>query len=830
MRRNKFAILCLGLLVSFVTLSTAQEVKKITYTGRVIDYKARPVEGATVVCYGLQNKLGKYTSSRDKRDSHSYETLGRVRTTSDGRFSLQVQTEAFSPSYLVASKQGLALGWRETYNVRDHIIRLGRPSQFKGTVVDQAGRPVPGAKVRICLKKEMITRSVIAPLLPEGWFTTRTDAKGQFLFDNVPEGATADFGAEAPGKALIWTTCDFGPGQGEQFTAGRTDIRIVLPPEACIKGQVIEEATNEPVAGVLILVRPASHPNWQHYQDQVYSDSNGKFVITGLAPDKYLLHAISDKKGAGNFTANVKPGQTMRDVKVPLTGYPFEVMVCDAEKGGPIENAYVTVTQKHATTKYTTFRQQLTTDVDGLARFCVPPGECEVQVIKLDYGAIFQSQRVQLEVGQKTRHEVSLPRTAIVLSGEVSDEQGNAISGALVMHQSFGYRFSTLTDANGHFDTNDIHFFSSRLPSSVRVLAQHIPSGLGAAGVLRDPTRTGKSHGRIILKPAYVLTGSVTDPAGRSIPAAYVKLLEGSSSVIVTEVTTDANGVYRIRSVPPPEEGNLKYAIVANADGFGQTAANRIPFHGETARPVHLEPIVLQPADEVISGVVEDSNNQTVAGVSVWVRGPKIIRNYRQMDYGETLTDEQGRFRITGVCKEPLRIYAKSPSPQRLTGQTWANGGNENVKVVLGQKLIFSPSLIGKPLPDLKDLKVDLSPADTDDKMLLVCFWDMQQRPSRNCIIRLAKQAEQLKQKGVTVVVIQTSKIDENTLNEWVKKNNIPFPVGIVQSDVEKTRFAWGVRSLPWLILTNRKHIVRAEGFSLTEIDEKISAIAQKQN
>ena len=825
MRRKYVLIWCLFLTVA----ALGQQTKTLTFTGRVIDHNARPVEGATVVCYGLQHKLGKYTSSRDKRDPHSYEPLGRAHATSDGRFSLQVQTEAFSPSCLVAGKQGLALGWRETYNVRDHIIRLGRPSQFKGTVVDSAGHLVPGAKVRISLKKEMITRSVIAPLLPEGWFTTRTDAKGQFLFDNVPEGATADFGAEAPGKALIWTTCDFGPGQGEQFTAGRMDIRIILPSEACIKGKVVEQETGEPAAGVLILAKPTSHPNWQHYQDQVYSDSNGKFVITGLAPDKYLLHAMSDKKGAGNLTVAIEPGRTVSDIIVSLKGCPLEVIVYDAEKGGPIEDAYVTVTQKHATTKYTTFRQQLTTDANGLARFCVPPGECEVRVIKLDYGAIFQSQRVQLESGQKTRHEVSLPRTAIVLSGEVSDEQGNAISGALVMHQSFGYRFSTLTDVNGHFDTNDINFYSSRLPSSVRVLAQHIPSGLGATGVLRDPARTGKSHGQIILKPAYVLTGSVTDSAGRSIPAAYVKLLEGSSSVIVTEVTTDANGVYCIRSVPPPGD-NLKYAIVAYAEGFGQTAANRIPFHSDTAKPVHLEPIVLQTADEVISGVVEDSNNQPVTGASVWVRGPKIIRNYRQMDYGETLTDEQGRFRITGVCKEPLYIDASSPSAQQQSGQTRANGGNENVRVVLGQKLIFSPSLIGKPLPDLKDLKVDLSPADTDDKMLLVCFWDMQQRPSRNCIMRLAKQTEQLKQKGVAVVAIQASKVNESTLNDWLKEYNIPFTVWIVQGDEEQTHFAWGVRSLPWLILTNRKHIVRAEGFALTEIDEKISAIAQKQN
>ena len=380
-----------------------------------------------------------------------------------------------------------------------------------------------------------------------------------------------------------------------------------------------------------------------------------------------------------------------------------------------------------------------------------------------------------------------------------------------------------------HFDTNDIHFHSSRFPSSVRVLAQHIPSGLVAAGVLRDPTRTGKSHGRIILKPAYVLTGRITDPASRSIPAAYVRLLEGPSNVIVTEVTTDANGVYCIRSVPP-EGDNLKYAIVAYAEGFGLSQVNQIPFHNDTAKPVHMEPIILLPADEVISGVVEDSNDQPAAGVLVEVYGPRFSRTVRQPPCGKTLTDAQGQFRIAGVCKESLRIVAVSPPPQQQSGQTWAHGGSENVRVVLGQKLIFSASLIGKPLPDLKDLKVDLSPADAGDKMILVCFWDMQQRPSRNCIMRLAKQAEQLKQRGVTVVVIQTSKVEENLLNKWVKKYNIPFPVGIIQGDVEKTRFDWGVKSLPWLILTDTEHIVLAEGFALAELDEKINTITQKQN
>jgi protocatechuate 3,4-dioxygenase beta subunit len=548
-----------------------------------------------------------------------------------------------------------------------------------------------------------------------------------------------------------------------------------------------------------------------------------------LAPNKYLLRVISDKEGSGNLTVTVEPGQTVRDVRIPLSkGVPFEVMVYNLENGAPLEDATVTVTQTTATPRYTLFNQRVTTDANGLTRLHVPPGECEIRVIKFGHGATFQPQRVQLDPGQTLRHEVSLPRTACTLSGEVLDEQGRVLSDALVMLLPFGLGFHRLTDANGHFEMN---YYSSRMPSSARVLARHAPSGLGATAVLRDPTKSGRIHGRIILKPAYVLTGRVTDPTGRSIPAAYVKLLQKRYRNLFTEVATDANGVYSIHSVPP-EGDNLKdgYAIAACAEGFGLTQVNQIPFHDDTARPVHMEPIILLPADEVISGVVEDSNDQPLAGALVEVYGPRFSRTVSQPPCGKTLTDAQGRFRITGVCKEPLRIYASSPSPQRLTGQTWANGGNENVKVVLGQKLIFSPSLIGKPLPDLKDLKVDLSPADTDDKMLLVCFWDMQQRPSRNCIMRLAKQAEQLKQKGVAVVAIQASKVNESTLNDWLKEYNIPFTIGIVQSDVEKTKFDWGVRSLPWLILTNRKHIVRAEGFALTEIDEKISAIAQKQN
>jgi len=135
---------------------------------------------------------------------------------------------------------------------------------------------------------------------------------------------------------------------------------------------------------------------------------------------------------------------------------------------------------------------------------------------------------------------------------------------------------------------------------------------------------------------------------------------------------------------------------------------------------------------------------------------------------------------------------------------------------------------VNKPLPKFEGVKLHLAADQIENRAILLCFFDMEQRPSRNCIIQLAKKIQELKAKDIVVIAVQASKIDEKALNEWITKNNIPFTIGVITADIEKTRFDWGVRSLPWLILTDTNHIVCAEGFSMSELDEKISAITQQ--
>jgi hypothetical protein len=55
-----------------------------------------------------------------------------------------------------------------------------------------------------------------------------------------------------------------------------------------------------------------------------------------------------------------------------------------------------------------------------------------------------------------------------------------------------------------------------------------------------------------------------------------------------------------------------------------------------------------------------------------------------------------------------------------------------------------------------------------------------------------------------------------------IKENGINFPIGMIEDDEEQTRYNWGVKSLPWLILTDTKHVVLDEGFALGNLEMKL--------
>ena len=125
------------------------------------------------------------------------------------------------------------------------------------------------------------------------------------------------------------------------------------------------------------------------------------------------------------------------------------------------------------------------------------------------------------------------------------------------------------------------------------------------------------------------------------------------------------------------------------------------------------------------------------------------------------------------------------------------------------KELTAAESKIGKPIPGFDTVRFEAFQKDRiKDKPLLVCFWDMDQRPSRQCIRVLEEQRQTWRDKNVVVLTVHAGTKRGKQVTDWLKKNGPSLTVGAMQGDPYDTLLAWGARGLPWLVLTDEKHVV----------------------
>ncbi|HCO92792.1 MAG TPA: hypothetical protein DIU00_02385, partial [Phycisphaerales bacterium] len=414
--------------------------------------------------------------------------------------------------------------------------------------------------------------------------------------------------------------------------------------------------------------------------------------------------------------------------------------------------------------------------------------------------------------GGKTRRVAVQLRGYPKVTGIVRDQKGQPVGGAMI--SICPGRDDATSDSQGRFEIRWQTPEWSRAMTP-HVIARHLERNLAAAVEIEEDARLID----INMTTGVVLAGKVVDVDDKPVEKAYLNLTFRSSNYGISmkreKGVTNAEGYYEIRAVPPHHE----YSVNAGADGYGRNEV-RITTDDVVNNRLEVEAIRLAPANLSVSGIVVNVEDKPMDDAHVFIQG--VGQPYRH-----TLTKKDGKFTIEGVCAGSIRITANKPGTTVLSGSIQVVGGATNVRIVVNDDSAGSvpkqpPSLIGKPLPDMDGLKIELAPADVENKTMLICFWDMQQRPSRNCITKLIKRAEQLKDKSIAVIAINASNIDENMLDDWVKKNNIPFPVGRLGGDEKKIRFNWGIKSLPWLILTDRSHVIHAEGFGFDSLDNMI--------
>ncbi len=418
------------------------------------------------------------------------------------------------------------------------------------------------------------------------------------------------------------------------------------------------------------------------------------------------------------------------------------------------------------------------------------------------------------------------------IEGKITDpDTGRGVGGtkfAVVATSSglFYYRFVLTTNDDGTFDIGG-------LQTGQYLIRGDFPS-------VNVDVVSGKSTSDVLI----VVNRQEDKPTSRQIKIRQEERLQIYLSMRILEVPSDvntdifeqnnsiSNGIF-VRS-DYEFAGTLLELAQQNEDVKLLSSPQLLTFIGEQAS-------ISMASKEYVSGykLADDGSGKLL---------PKM-ESFNTCDYkikGVLKDDNWIHLTLSGSLREPVfetRQYKEGydyqiPLPGRYFSVEGTTKNNEPLTVGLFRPdkpvlyLIITPSclfpepvpesLIGKVFPGFDNISnVEISD-NFEGKSILVCFFDMEQRPSRNCLMQLSKRAQELKAKDIIIISIQASKIEKEQLNKWLRNQNISLPVGIIETSEKETCLSWGVKSLPWMILTDKQHVVTTEGFSISELNEKI--------
>jgi hypothetical protein len=313
----------------------------------------------------------------------------------------------------------------------------------------------------------------------------------------------------------------------------------------------------------------------------------------------------------------------------------------------------------------------------------------------------------------------------------------------------------------------------------------------------------------------------VTDAKGGPLKSAQVSVMlrtERFGSGIGIPLKTDAEGQFEVKSLP----AGRRYSVTASARGFGQES-REVEVSETGGQRIELQPLQLVVADQRIAGVVLDADDKPVARAWVYAYGDK-------QPHINVQSDAKGFFKLDNVVPGQLRLSANTP--QGAYGNAVVEAGDTNITLRVtagGRRMPLTPAtvkLTGKPLPDLAALGLTAGDVPAD-RPVLALLLDAEQRPSRRALRLITEQAEELKQKGLAVVVIQAGMMTDEAFAAWKQESALPFPVARFQENPDKAKAGWGAAALPWLILTDKTRKVTAEGFAPEELSSRLEALSK---
>jgi uncharacterized GH25 family protein len=792
----------------------------------VVADTGNPIAGVRLIVETQENRplFGQEPVVSKDRGTFSFDALAA------GNYVVQLVRSREEPADWVAEPAKVALDEGQTRT--DVRIELSKGGSLIVTTAE-AGTNKPLAGTSVSIRDEGNNR----------WLGAKSDKEGIAQIRLMPGGYQIS-GAYKQGYT--------SERRQEAVTIEADSTKLVAL--ALTKMPRISGVVRDPAPGGRETVRSDSQGRFECIWDRSFwgDREDTVFCLVARHEQRNLAAALEIGDGTGTLNLKLEPGVT------------FAGKVTDPGGEG-IPRARVRAMLRLSNWGSPLSRELAEADENGNYELsAIPPGhKYNVSAAAKGYGEIDVDVHADDALNNRLSIEtMSLPLANLLVSGRIVDTDGNPVPDARISGSGENQpNPNTLSDKQGKFTLDGLCkgkvYVRVDVTRGGKRLSARIHTDGGAAGI-KIPVREGraasyyiaaKTDEQIIRGNERAIAGVALDERGApvaGVPVAvrcHQKMTEDGrtaswhySSFIGLSDITDERGRFAIAIT---EDG--KYNLRFSPDKHAAMIAYDVPTGKRDLK------VTLPDGGTLAGRLVRLVKGKRVPVAHAEVKLEQTDRaSYTHLGFDRdrtTHTDAQGRFRFEHVRTKirprgsrrdeqwsPVpRVWQISHADTSKTVAFYDGTLIEDFELVVRPDPASSGPLLGAALPEFDDIKIDL-PADfAKGKIVLVCFFDMNQRPSRHCVTQLAKRAEQLDKKGVTIVAVQTSKIDENRLSEWIGKNVASIPVGIARGDKDEMRANWGVRSLPWLVLTDTAHIVRAEGFGPGELDAKIEEIAAEE-
>jgi len=279
-------------------------------------------------------------------------------------------------------------------------------------------------------------------------------------------------------------------------------------------------------------------------------------------------------------------------------------------------------------------------------------------------------------------------------------------------------------------------------------------------------------------------------------------------------------------------------ATIANYLTKARKTDQRIPAERLVQDKQQAQPIHVSPPGYYYGRILFEDGSPAILDPAPWP-GAEIAVDFPFA--GMASLDSQGYFKVLLTKEQVDKLAGEQPRrniyipdvshrgasaarmtyPANLLCQDKSKAGEVRIPrpQVPKTELPAAEPRVGKPIPGFENLRFNASAIDQmRDKPLLVCFWDVDQRSSRQCLQVLQQRKDVLRAKGLVVLAIHCGSQGQERVSGWLEKNHISLTTGTAEGDLHDLLLSWGVRGTPWLILTDEQHVVTNEGFSLEEL------------